>query len=71
MVDLDGLVSSLLFGGREQGIADLGIGNSGSPQQGKNLVYLTTDSLGALSVGELNSPRVAPLPTPYSRFPTP
>ncbi|NEO76197.1 hypothetical protein [Moorena sp. SIO4G3] len=25
------------------------------------------DSLGALSVGELNSPRVAPLPTPDSR----
>ncbi|NEO64219.1 MAG: hypothetical protein F6J98_28940 [Moorea sp. SIO4G2] len=25
----------------------------------------------ALSVGELNSPRVAPLPTPYSRLPTP
>ncbi|WP_424100201.1 hypothetical protein [Moorena producens] len=25
----------------------------------------TPDSLGALSVGELNSPRVAPLPTPY------
>ncbi|WAN69921.1 hypothetical protein BJP36_38175 [Moorena producens JHB] len=24
----------------------------------------TPDSLGALSVGELNSPRVAPLPTP-------
>ncbi|NEP65814.1 MAG: hypothetical protein F6K02_10395 [Moorea sp. SIO3A5] len=24
------------------------------------------DSLGALSVGELNSPRVAPLPTPDS-----
>ncbi|NET68855.1 MAG: hypothetical protein F6K63_32470 [Moorea sp. SIO1G6] len=29
------------------------------------------DSLGALSVGELNSPRVAPLPTPDSRFPIP
>ncbi|WAN69076.1 hypothetical protein BJP36_42735 [Moorena producens JHB] len=28
-------------------------------------------SLGALSVGELNSPRVAPLPTPDSRLPTP
>ncbi|AOY81598.1 hypothetical protein BJP36_18430 [Moorena producens JHB] len=27
------------------------------------------DSLGALSVGELNSPRVAPLPIPDSRFP--
>ncbi|NEP32434.1 MULTISPECIES: hypothetical protein [Moorena] len=27
------------------------------------------DSLGALSVGELNSPRVAPLPTPSVRFP--
>ncbi|NEO49151.1 MAG: hypothetical protein F6K55_35685 [Moorea sp. SIO4A3] len=27
------------------------------------------DSLGALSVGELNSPRVAPLPTPDSLFP--
>ncbi|NEP36311.1 MULTISPECIES: hypothetical protein [Moorena] len=26
----------------------------------------TPDSLGALSVGELNSPRVAPLPTPDS-----
>ncbi|WP_161603171.1 hypothetical protein, partial [Moorena producens] len=25
-----------------------------------------SDSLGALSVGELNSPRVAPLPTPDS-----
>ncbi|NEP50290.1 MAG: hypothetical protein F6K65_16320 [Moorea sp. SIO3C2] len=30
-----------------------------------------TYSLGALSVGELNSPRVAPLPTPDSRLPTP
>ncbi|WAN68734.1 hypothetical protein BJP36_40935 [Moorena producens JHB] len=29
----------------------------------------TPDSLGALSVGELNSPRVAPLPTPSVRFP--
>ncbi|NEN98546.1 MAG: hypothetical protein F6K50_24460 [Moorea sp. SIO3I7] len=29
------------------------------------------DSLGALSVGELNSPRVAPLPIPDSRFPIP
>ncbi|WAN70068.1 hypothetical protein BJP36_39070 [Moorena producens JHB] len=28
--------------------------------------YLIPDSLGALSVGELNSPRVAPLPTPDS-----
>ncbi|WAN69673.1 hypothetical protein BJP36_36900 [Moorena producens JHB] len=35
------------------------------------------DSLGALSVGELNSPRVAPLPTPdtmkyclFSRLPS-
>ncbi|NEO92084.1 MAG: hypothetical protein F6K56_18320 [Moorea sp. SIO3G5] len=31
----------------------------------------TPDSLGALSVGELNSPRVAPLPTPDSQLPTP
>ncbi|WP_293112042.1 hypothetical protein [Moorena sp. SIO4G3] len=29
------------------------------------------DSLGALTVVELNSPRVAPLPTPYSLLPTP
>ncbi|WP_143727572.1 hypothetical protein [Moorena bouillonii] len=29
----------------------------------------TPDSLGALSVGELNSPRVAPLPTPDSLSP--
>ncbi|NEP65889.1 MULTISPECIES: hypothetical protein [Moorena] len=28
-------------------------------------------SLGALTVVELNSPRVAPLPTPDSRLPTP
>ncbi|NEO47316.1 MAG: hypothetical protein F6K55_25615 [Moorea sp. SIO4A3] len=29
------------------------------------------DSLGALTVVELNSPRVAPLPTPDSLFPVP
>ncbi|NEP32824.1 MULTISPECIES: hypothetical protein [Moorena] len=32
-------------------------------------IFPTPYSLGALSVGELNSPRVAPLPTPYSLFP--
>ncbi|WP_267872046.1 MULTISPECIES: hypothetical protein [Moorena] len=31
----------------------------------------TPDSLGALTVVELNSPRVAPLPTPDSRLPIP
>ncbi|NEP30963.1 MULTISPECIES: hypothetical protein [Moorena] len=37
----------------------------------QNLSPPTPDSLGALTVVELNSPRVAPLPTPDSRFPTP
>ncbi|WP_287358523.1 hypothetical protein, partial [Moorena sp. SIO3B2] len=33
--------------------------------------FSSPDSLGALSVGELNSPRVAPLPIPDSRLPIP
>ncbi|NEO39664.1 MAG: hypothetical protein F6J90_26380 [Moorea sp. SIOASIH] len=35
LVDLDGLVSSLLFGGREQGIGNRESG-TGSREQGKN-----------------------------------